>query len=103
MAGMKSITDDLKTMKTGYDVQRSDANKLQQKLTTTEASLASLADRVHHLEQQFLRQGAIVTLADTRDRLEVVEARSLDSGKVVRDVGRAFGTLKRNSRKTANC
>ena len=73
--GMKSATADLRTMGTAYDVQRSDATKMIEKLNTTDASLVSLADRVHHLEQQFVRKGSIVTLTGTRDRLDVVEAR----------------------------
>ena len=81
------------------NVQRSDANKLLEKHIAIEASMVSLADRVHHLEQQFLCKGTIVTLADTRDRLDVVEDRPLESEKAMHDVGRAFGTFEEKFKK----
>ena len=46
-----------------------------------------------------MQNGAIVTLTDTRDRLDKVEARSLENEKAMQDVGRAFGTLEQKFKK----
>ena len=73
--------------------------KLLGKLATMDTSLVSVADRIIHLEQQFVRDGSIVTLAATRDRLDAVETRSLESEKSMQDVGRAFGVLEEKFKK----